>query len=365
MWDATIAYQQAGEFDTTAMYNIYQRMNPKLTFQDIANVFSGVYADTYWNVVQMDYQVLAKSMISALGVSRDLANSYSQKAISQWRGAFCRNNISDVGNIPSPGNFTQSLDIVCNNDTELIPVQLIQNWNNEFYQQPQVGKNYVYTRCQNVGFYGEITPKVRMYFTSGGFNQPPSSWQQLFTATGTKAEGDVILIDGKPGPMDITARGASESFFFVCLIGVIGTSFFSNPLDIAAGNWNSTTWITWNGAACWHNVNPQVNMEENLKFYNQDGTTESFTFHAQCRNVPVGSKISLRNDDPNNPNTEFNSGLIEITNPSQTVQIKANVPAYYEGNLKVHMEGPDGKILSGNSVVELTMLWNLTHGRKR
>ena len=243
MWDATIGYFIQGVPDTNAMYKVYNRMVATLTYQDIANVFSAVYADKYWQVNLMDFNILSKSLQSALAISPpSLADNYAKNALKLWRGMLVRKTTSDIGQIPVTGTVTASIDIVCNNSTELLPEQLIQNWNSVYWQYPQVGKNYVYTRCQNANFFGDLsnkgasTPKVNMYYTTGGFNQPPSSWLQLTTTDGTNLDGQVILLTGATGPMPIGTRGCSESFFFnptstdhVCIIATIATDYFTNP----------------------------------------------------------------------------------------------------------------------------------------
>jgi hypothetical protein len=372
MWDAAIQYFQDGEYDTDAIYLIYKSMNPKLTFQDIANVISAVYGDTYWTGTYLDYSILSKSLVQALGIDRSLGDQYAQTAFSQWRGALCRKNINDIGLIPTPGSYTESLDIVCNENTPLMPQQLIENWNNEFWKTPVVGKNFIYARTQNMAFLGNITPKVQMFYTNAGFNQPPSSWIQCYTDKDpNKKEGNILLIDGKPGPMGQGVRGASEAFSFnptshdhVCVIAVLNYEYFAtnDPLKIAPGNWNSQTWITHNGAAAWHNVDPVKSTEETLKFYNQDGTEERFAFLVQCRNVAPGSKISLRSEDPT---VKFDTGLIEIANAAQHIEKIISLPAYYKGDLKLKLIGPDGKPLQAPAAVEIQMAWVLHHGHRR
>ncbi|PRC92101.1 hypothetical protein [Solimicrobium silvestre] len=368
MWNAAIAYQNQGVYDTDAMYSIYQAMNPKLTIQDIGNVFSGVYADTYWNTTFLDASLLAKSLVQAIGLDRSLATTYANNAIAQWRGILSRKNISDTGSIPVVGNYTASLDIVCNQNTPIDPMALISNWNNEYWQQPSVGKNFIYSRCQNIAFNGAITkPQVQMFYSSGGFNQPPSSWIQCFTVKDNNPIGTVITQDGKTSPLNWGDRGCSEAFYFnptsqdhVCVISATVSEFFAsnNPKQIPPGNWNSATWITHNGAAAWHNVDPQRSVEDTLAFHNQDGTNENFTFYAQCRKVPVGSKITLRSEDPN---AKFTTGTVNIDNPSQLVQLQVNLPAYHKGQLKVKLEGPDGRCLPVTAAVEVKMAWRLSH----
>ena len=170
MWNAAIQMQAQGAYDTDAMYSIYTNMNPKLTVQNISDVCSGVYADTYWSTTALDPSLLAKSLVQAIGIDKNLATSYANRSISQWRGILCRKNISDVGLIPVVGNYTASLDIVCNQNTPIDPKALIANWNNEYWKQPSVGKNFIYARCQNMAFDGAIKQaQVQMFYTTGGF----------------------------------------------------------------------------------------------------------------------------------------------------------------------------------------------------
>ncbi|KAA1245562.1 hypothetical protein [Aquimarina sp. RZ0] len=377
MWDATIGYYAQGMPDTSAMYKVYTRMVATLTYQDIANVFSGVYANKYWNINLMDYSILSKSLQSALAISpASLADTYAKNALVQWRGILTRKTTSDIGQIPVAGSVTASIDIVCNNSTELLPEQLIQNWNSVYWQYPQVGKNYVYTRCQNVNFFGDLSnsdstpimPIVHMYYTTGGFNQPPSSWLQLTTTDGVNLDGKVVLLSGVPGPMPQGTRGCSESFFFnptstdhVCLIATVTTDYFSNPKN-ADSNWNSSTWITHNGAGAWKNVNPQQGVENTLSFYNQDDSNEKFVFKVQCQNVPEGSKISLKSADKS---IALDSGTLFVNKHSANYEFAVDLPANYKGELIVSMEDATGNMLPANASVHIDMYWRLPKGHKQ
>lgn len=369
MWDAAIVLQKDGAYDTEAMYSIYKNMNPKMTFQDIANVCSGVYADSYWSNIYMDPALLAKSLVQGLGLDLSTANTLAGIAISQWRGVLSRKNINDIGTIPTPGDYSQSIDIVCNQNTELNTDQVIEQWNNQFWQTPQVGKNYIYARCANTNFLGEITtPQVQMFYSTGGFNQPPTAWIQCFTAQSGAAIGNVVLEGGKPGPLGQGIRGVSEAFMLnptsnqhICVISAITSDFFAknNPLTITLGNWNSSTYITHNGASAWHNFDPQIKTEDSLAFFNQDNTEEEFSFVARCKNVPIGSKISLKSDDSA---VKFDTGIIETSSTAQVIKVSATLPGNYAGTLKVRFEDADGKLLNANAALEVSMVWKLKHG---
>ncbi len=370
MWDATIEYYEIALYDTEAMDKIDKRKNHSLTRQDIANVFSGVYADTYWNVTFMDPRILAKSMENALLIHPDEAKTNAFNAMKQWRGVFCRNSVSDIGYIPKSSIFTQSIDVICNENSSLPPEVMIENWNESYWKVPQLGKNFVYTRCQNHSFYAPLLPSVTMFATSGGFNQPPSSWQQLFTEKGGETNGSVVLADGEPGPMDPGVRGVSEAFLlelranYISVIGVMASKYFTknSPLHISPGNWNAVLWLHVNGSAVVHNSNTQFTLEDSLVFHNQDGSPENFVFKAQCRKVPVGSKIRLRTEDHDRPEVEFNTGFQTISNPNQLIQLPVNLPGHYQGRLLVHLEGPDGGLLPVSAAIAINMDWQLASG---
>ncbi|UOQ51947.1 hypothetical protein [Hymenobacter cellulosivorans] len=381
LWAAVIAGFQQGNSDTDVMYPVYQALNPKITLQTFSNVFGAVFCDTYWNLTFMDSTILAKSLVQGIGLDPGIASNYAATTMANWRGILCRKNSSDVGSIPVPGSLTESLDIVCNENSPLNQMQLIQQWNNEFWKQPTIGKNFVYVRCQNLNFLGGITaPVVRLFYTDGGFNQPPTSWTQCSTVANNSTTGSISIIDDATGelvqvsaknPLLTSGKAASEAFYFtttssahVCVIAAIASEFFTqdNPLNLNEGNWNSAQWISHNGSAAWHNVDPQKQVEDTLKFYNQDESPEDFYFSVTCRNVPEGSLISLRTDDAN---AAFDTGALRVTGRAQSFKQNVTLPAKYEGNLKVRLESPEGGLLPANAAVEITMLWVLKPGHER
>jgi hypothetical protein len=377
MWDAAIQYYNDPDNplnDSEAMYAIHDRMDARLTYQDIANVMIGVYADTYWNGTFMDPAMLAKNMVQGLAIDLNLANQYASGAMSLWSGILVRKNFSDSGTIPITGSYTLSIDVVCNQNTHVPSTDaLINNWNNEYWKIPQVDKNYIYVRCQNLNFRGDITnPQIQLFYTEAGFNAPPSSWIQMLTdAKGVKL-GNILLLGGKTGPMAEGVRGVSEAFVFtpkttnhLCLIAAITSDFFTknDPLKSINSNWDTATWITHNGAAGWHNVDPQKSVESTLKFYNQDSRPEKFAFEAHCNKVPEGTVVALKCNDSKLQCTQ--SDGIKISRKYQTVSTEAMVPANYQGDLKVLINTPDGKLLPEGASVEVCMTWLLDHSHNR
>ncbi|AKB17381.1 MULTISPECIES: hypothetical protein [unclassified Methanosarcina] len=372
LWDAAIAHHKDGDFDTNAMTDIYQRVDPRLTYQDIANVISAVYADTYWSGVQMDPGVLVKHMVQALGVTRDDAQVYANKAMSQWRGMLTRKYTSDSGVIPVD-NCCLGIDLLCNRDGAFDTDELIINWNSTYWNTPQKGKNYFAVRCQNLSFKGLITPKVQMFYTQAGFNTPPTEWHQVYTLKDQKTKGDILIKGKKIGQLDEGDRGASESFIldFVpttdsnhfCAIAAVSSEFFDNNPLTKHDNWSTSTWIMYNGAAAWHNLDAQKSVESSLKFYNQDGRPEKFSFEAHCKKVPEGTVIALNFKD--SKLHDANSGNVKITRGYQFVSTEATVPANHKGELKVLINTPDGELLPEGASVEVRMLWLLDHTHDR
>lgn len=369
LWDATIKYHSDGIFDTAAMNEVDGRLDPKISYQDLTNVFSAVYANTYWNGLKLDVSILSKSLQSALALNPEQANIYATTALKQWRGMFSRNNMTDTGTIPKLGGITQSPDIVCNNDTEIPLDNLIKNWNSPYWSTPKVGKNYVYVRSQSLSFRGLQQPNVRMFYSTAGFNQPPTSWIQLLTVDGGAKEGRLKPQDGDLGsPFKESTRGCSEAFFFepksadhVCIIGVIGAEFFENRLAVDDGNWNSNVWIRNNGAAVWHNVDPQTSSVERLKFYNQDSSEELFSFVLKCRNVPKGYTVELKHEGKD---LIFGTRPIQIVDGNEIIGTRVTLPGNYSGDLEILIAGENGELLPENASVTCEMIWKVNDQHK-
>lgn len=363
MWDQTIKYHQQGMAATTAMQLIWMNRCPQATPDDLAKIFSAVYADTYWAQTYMDQGLMASIMSMTTGLSMDVCKAAAKNAFSVWCGILVRKNFSDFGTIPVQGNLTFSPDVVRNGP--LTRLTLIQKWSDYIWNPG----GYCYTRGQNLGFQGSIkNAMVRMFYTDLGFICPPTSWNIMYTQDN---EIWSPLQGITPGPLKMGERAASGAFIFspaaighFCLISVVSTEFFKNdPTTIPPGNWNSYQWITNNGAAGWHNTDVNTAADTVLKFYNQDGRPETFVFEAHCYNVPVGTKVALKCRDPGAD--ELDSGEVNIIHKQyQLVSIEAEVPANYKGDLLVRIKGPGGKLLPAGASVVVRQLWLLEHGHK-
>ncbi|WP_139167072.1 hypothetical protein [Chromobacterium sphagni] len=369
LWLTVVGERKDSVNDVMAMHSAYSDMSFSLKIQDLANVFSGVYLDTYWTGLGESSNIMAEHLSQALGTAMPDAIGIARNSVAQWRGLLCRKNLSDSGLIPARGAYTDSMDIVCNRDVPLDPKQLIIQWDDVFYKTPQVGKNYIYARCQNKDFDGKIRDaQVRMYYSPGGFNTPPSSWVKCLTDVKGQFFGSVLDINNRPAVLDRGDRGVSEAFVLdvqstahICIAAAISYPYFEKniPEQISTGNWNAVTWIMNNGAAAWRNVNPVLNQgDESLVFHNQDATPEQFSFVLRCQHVPFGSKLRMYSEDPA---AAFDSGMVNIVNDCQELQVSVVVPPYYAGRIKLHLEGPDGKPLPRGAAVEIRMLWCVPH----
>jgi hypothetical protein len=205
-----------------------------------------------------------------------------------------------------------------------------------------------------------------VFFSDAGFNPPPTSWVQAFTFSNAATSPMQGIA---PGPVLVGGKIANtDSFAFTppgsghyCLIAVVGSEFFTNnPLD-TPGNWNSSEWISNNGAAGWHNVDVPKAKESTLKFYNQDNAEEDFVFEAHCSKAAEGTRVSLGFADKLLAQAHPTQS-ITITKPYQVVTTEAKVPPNFAGDLIV---GIDGKALPADASVDVRLYWRLPPGHPR
>ncbi|MCX6581583.1 MAG: hypothetical protein NT166_15520 [Candidatus Aminicenantes bacterium] len=367
-WDIAIKDHAKGKTAAQAIKDVYHHMQSPDISTSVAIIIGAVYADTYWVKTKMDPDILSSDMQMSTGLSKNVCDQAAREAFSKWCGILVRKEFNDTGIIPSPGDYFSSPDIVCSGPAELSRVILLKQWNTLFWNNPQVGKNFCYTRCVNLGFQGPIEKaKVRMFSSRVGFNIPPTSWQILYTK-----DNQIYLpvIGMQPGALNIGDRAASDAFLFepsssgyFGIIASVSTEFFTNdPLTFPGGNWNSIEWITHNSAAGWHNTSVQTTIKSILKFYNQDSSPERFAFEAHCHKVPVGTVILLKCSDAKIP--DLDSGAVKIDKKHQSVIAEGKVPANYKGDLLMRIEGPRGKLLPTGAAVTVQMVWILEYGHK-
>lgn len=365
-WDTAVDCLKQGMNDIQAIKAVWRSMPPPALLSQLAIVIGAIYADTYWVRTNMDYTILSASLQKAGGWHKSDCDQAAQVAFSNWYGLLLRNDFSNVGQIPKKGNPLDSPDVLCNDDGPLDPVDMLTKWNSYFYYEAPGTKNYTYGRAQSVNIPVPIKqPVLRMFASDAGINQPPNSWTILYTM-----KGDVTspMQGMKAGPIPSGGRAANTNAFdfeplgsqHYCLIAVAGTEFFANSPLQETGNWNSQQWITYNGAAGWHNIDTTSATEERLKFYNQDGRPELFAFEAHCINVPADTEVSLECDDPRLTRA-LTSGPVKITRDYQVISTEGEAPANFGGDLTVRFVTPGRKPLPSAAAIEVRMLWILPH----
>jgi hypothetical protein len=371
-WDVAFkCFQQNPQGDIVAIQAVWNAMMPPASLTLLATVVGAIFADVYWTGNQMDVGHLSASLQQAGGWNQSDCDQAAKVAFSNWYGLLVRNDFGSFGQIPKTGGLTASPDVLCNGAGPLDPSLMLGKWNSSFFNAASGTKNFAYGRVQSVNFPLPITqPTLQMYVTDAGFNPPPNSWIQMNTfGNSTSAPMQGLT----PGPITLGGRAANgvattDAFDFqpagaghYCLLSMVSTEFFTNnPLQFT-GNWNSLMWITYNGAAGWHNLDVQASNEEVLKYYNQDGRPEKFAFEAHCVNVPAGTTVSLKSEDERLA-SDIESGDVKVTGDYQIVGTEGVVPANFGGELTVRVDTPGGGLLPPRASVQVRMLWVLERG---
>jgi len=360
-WKNGLQYFNDGDTATQAIQNLYADWMPPFNLNALAAIIGALYADNYWAAVpsegqQMSVSTLANDISAAIGINLPDAQRAAQFAFSRWYGMFVRGNISNSGEIPKAGNLTASPDVLVNGQTSLSTRLIITNWNQATWG-PQPGlKNYAYARAQSLNIGVDITKATtQMYYTDAGFAPPPSSWIQVFTFDGLNTASP--LVDINQGTiLSQNTRAASKDAFGVtfpgaghyCMITAALTEFFTRAPDAGQGNWNSATWLQFNGAAGWHNIDVSSTGQATLKFYNQDAEPQRFQFEAHCHLLKAGTKVAMSSP-----------GILKTTETTisgdyQLVTAEVEVPGNYTGDLQV-----DFGVLPANASITFNKYWIL------
>ena len=363
-WDKGLEYFKNEDPSTTAIQQLYSDWRPPFNLNSLATIIGALYGDTYWasNAAEgqrMSVTSLANDISAAIGINIADATRAAQFAFSRWNGLFVRGNFGSSGEIPKTGALTASPDVLVNGLSPLSPPLIIGNWNQDTWGPKPGLKNYAYGRAQSLNIGVTISqPSVSMYYTDAGFLPPPSSWTQVFTFDGKNTDSPLVDINLKTDLAPGT-RAASKEAFGVnfpgdghyCMITAAASEFFSKGPDAGLGNWNSATWLQFNGAAGWHNVDVSRTGQAMLKFYNQDGTAERFVFEAHCHHLDEGATVCMA--------VPGIAGKVEgrITRKHQVFRIAVEVPGNHVGALEVDF----GK-LPPNASITFLKYWVVSRG---
>lgn len=373
-WQVGLKSFKAGDPATVGIQKIWDSMMPPANLNLLAQVVGALWANTYWDTTKMSVNKLAADINSAIGINMADATRAAQYAFGMWCGLQVRANFSDNGSIPRGGTLTASPDVVLNGQNQLTTKQLIEMWNQTVWSPTAGLKNYVYGRAQSLNIGVDITqPYLRGFYSDAGFNPPPSSWIQMFTWDKTGDTSPLTTIDGgttiSPGVR--AADGDANAFKFTppgsghyCLIVLACTEFFANDPTHSGSNWSSQEWITYNGAAGWHNVDVASTGVHALKFYNEDATPETFAFEAHCYKLPPGTRVGLSVQEGNDRalGLHVRGNELKSTARYQALRVSGTVPPNYAGVLKVLIETPDRGPLPAEASIEVRQLWQLGPG---
>ena len=365
-WDKALKYWKKNPTNpTAAMQNLYFDWNPPFDPNAFAAIFGALYANRYWAAnasegQKMSVTTLANDISASIGMNMQDARKAATWAFSNWYGLFVRANVNNRGEIPKQGSTTASPDVLVNGLSPLSPRLIIERWNQMTWGPAPNQKNYAYGRAQSLNIGVDITkPELFMRYTDAGFLPPPSSWQQLYTFDDQLDSSPFVNIQGES---DLTpgTRAASELAFganfpgqgHYCLIAMAATEFFDNTPNAGTGNWDSTTWLTNNGAAGWHNIDVVSSDHAGLMFYNHDPSEERFVFEAHCHRLPSGSEIAMGAE-------EVRPVRARITEPYEVVRTMAELPGDYAGRLEVQL--PE---LPPEASVDFQMHWVVPAGHR-
>lgn len=370
-WQIGLQAFNNGEPSTSAIQDIYNAMFPA-NLALVAEIVGALYADQYFNATQMSITMLANDMSAVLGKNLSDCQRAATIAFSQWYGLSVRGNLADTAAIPRSGTLTSSPDLLVNGTTPVPVATLIQMWNQTTWGPINGDKNLVYGRSGSVNISVPVTKGAfRLFITDAGLNNPPNQWTQLFTQSGSRSSalqtiaGAATLLPGDRGAISDPFLWNVPGDGHYCIIGVASTEFFTNdPALVQPSNWNSFTWITYNGAAGWHNVDTIHGASESLKIYNLDGTTERYEFEAHCSQVPAGTEVSLSAEDPVLP-AIIRSNAARLSTREQVVHAAGELPGNYKGDLTLRVKTADGKPLAAPASVEVKMYWVVPPGHRR
>lgn len=365
-------HQNDPDNPSTAINDIWDAMFPaNLTL--VAQIVGALYGDHYFDpsICQMNATMLANELNAALGKNPADCLRAATTAFSQWYGLSVRSNFQDAGLIPRQGNSLESPDVVVNGTTPTTVQRLITMWNQTIWGPVSSDKNLSYGRAASVNLPVPITkPVMKMYIVEGSINPPnPRSWTQLFTQDGSAPTAALQNTQGATTLQPGDRAANADAFMWnvpgtghYCAISVAGSEFFLNdPSQMSPSNWNSMTWITYNGAAGWHNLDTPQGDFATLKIHNLDGTTERFVIEAHCSELPKGTTVSVETTDKK-LSTPLRSGVVRIAAKDQVVGAETELPGHYSGDVIVHFKTPDGKPLPPRATIDVRGYWHIPPG---
>lgn len=277
-----------------------------------------------------------------------------------YNDLYVRDNFSDTGTIPSPGNPCQSPDI--------IPLQsgsITWATANSTYGGPDQGLsiinggvNNIYVRAKNLST-AASSGTASLYYADASLFLLPNTWTQINSAGGA---GALSLVDGSGGT-SIAPSGvaiSNPSFLLTglpsgphyCLIAVLQTP--AHPVTIPAAfpsNSAFSLWVQNTPAVGWRNISYQPNGSTQLvrtfTFASINPVAAYFHFRILGRGFATGTPVTAQCTDQTCPINQSMTLPAPDVNGNQITGFDASVPANFTGNLVVTATSPGGAFPAG------------------
>lgn len=177
------------------------------------------------------------------------------------------------------------------------------------------------------------------------------------------AAGSTTIANGDRVVSDSFLWKPNDKSKHYCLIGVVTTDYFAtnDPTTIQPGNWQSATWIQYDGSAAWHNM--EWGRQTTLTFYNQDRRPERFAFHVIAQGLPQGSTVTLAPHD-----SKLHDDLVFACVTRGAVEAdyrETTLAANYRGKVDLRVDVPDGPHIPPNASVTVKYHWVVDRNHPR
>jgi len=290
-------------------------------------------------------------------------NSGETLAQSEWNDILLRDSPQDTGTIPSPGYSYTSPDVICTQQQQVDSAQFKLNYDTDPNLPLIVSQNnFIYVRGKNLG----TQPSggtVYVYWCDSSLLMLPNQWTQ--NALQANVEGKwqpyniLPQVDG--GQISVTQAPFAWTPVTLpdgqhyCTIGAVSTP--NHPWSVndipPFPTWEDfVLWVRNNQNICWRNMtlltNPNQPEWDRLDLISLPGTTPvPMLVQARCTNVPVGTTVTLRND-------QLGITTSEVTTASdQTIYSKGvTCPAGYSGYIETLAQVAEGQTWPTGATIE-------------
>lgn len=350
-----------------AAIDLYKGYNPNIN--DLAEVLIAVWADSLGvGTANPTTTKLSNALYNAGGEtsggnwSQGDCQKAAQKVYAVWHSGLTRKSLTDTGAIPYPstGGVYMSPDIISNGPNPATDAQLATwtseaGWKTAPWSNLINAQNYLYVREKNL--FPDLlggTVSLYAYRASIGLTKP-STWQLIRTESGAARSVVSAVAQNAIGITKdaFVFNPGSSSSEHLCFVALFSTTYFRNPRP-GDSNFDAVRWLTWNGSSGWHNADVPNTRPLALGLANLNATPETFRVEAVCRNVPVGTTVSLVSTDAGGG---FDSGALPVNRPDDVLSLTVALPGNHDGTVNVTVLAPGGKALPQGAEIDLRYHW--------